>query len=161
MMTFKEILKIAPVELQERLEKLKFNLERIDYHPEGNTYDHIKIVTDRLCQTKDMDLIMAGVFHDLGKLETTKPHPKTGKPCAFGHENVSAKLVLEHKEFIEFMGANVDSVYEIVKNHMRIKQMDKMGKKKKIQMRELKTFEKLQIFTQADSMLKEFNIKNK
>lgn len=153
---FESIIKYLPVELQERLEKLKSNPERLDYHPEGNTYDHIKIVVERLLKTYDSDLIMAGIFHDLGKLETTKPNPKTGQPSAFGHERKSAKLVLEHSDFIERMGANVDNVYEIVNYHMRIKQMSQMGKKKQDELRVLPTFTKLEIFSRADSMLEEF-----
>lgn len=154
--SFEELVALLPEELQNRLEQLKSNPERLDYHPEGNTYDHIKIVTERLMTTGDMDLIMAAVFHDLGKLETTKPHPKTGQPCAFGHERVSGNLVNQYSDFIVSMGANPKTVHEIVVNHMRVKQIPQMGKKKQGQIQALATFKKLEIFAKADSMLKNF-----
>lgn len=160
--TFEQLVAISPIVIQERLEKLKTNPERLDYHPEGNTYDHIKIVTERLMQTGDMDLIMAGLFHDLFKLETTKPHPKKGHPCAFGHEIGSARLVLdnENKEFIKRCGGNVGTVHGIVLNHMKMKQYDKMKPNKQKILDELPYIKKLRVFTLADSMLTEWDINN-
>lgn len=154
--TFKELVAISPVSIQERLEKLKTNRERLDFHPEGNTYEHIKIVTERLMGTGNIDLIIAGLFHDLGKLETTKPHPKFGHPTAYGHENVSAKLVIENRDFIEGLGANTDIVHCIVKNHMRVKQYDKMRPKKQEEIDTLPCLNKLKLFSRADDMLNNF-----
>jgi len=154
--TFDEIFDVLPLELQITMTKLKSNPERLDFHPEGNTYDHIKIVTERLIQTGDINLIMSGVFHDIGKLTTTKTNPKTGMPCAFGHEVASSKVVKKHADFITEMGGDVEEVFEIVINHMKVKQMAKMRTVKQNALRELKTFPKLEVFTRADSMLKEF-----
>ena len=156
--TFEELIALLPEELQQRFEKLKGNPERTDYHPEGNTYAHIKIVTERLMTTGDINLIMAGVFHDLGKLETTRPNPRTGQPSAFGHERVSANLVNKFSQFIAEMGADPKEVYEIVNYHMRIKQMHNMGKKKRDEMMGLPVYNKLETFTKADSMINEFKL---
>jgi len=155
---FEELVGLSPVEIRDRMDKLKYNPERIDYHPEGNTYEHIKIVTNRLITTGDIDLIMAGLFHDLFKLETTKINPKTGHPCAIGHENGSAMLVLHYKDFISEMGADVDTVYGIVKNHMRIRQYNKMRPNKKQELDKLPYIKKLKVFEIADSMLIEWDL---
>ena len=153
------LLELAPQKIKDRFELLKTNPENPVWHPEGSTYDHIKIVTERLIITGDIDLIMSGFFHDLYKLETTKTNPKTGHPSAFGHEVGSARLVLEpdNQEFIKKMGADVDIVHGIVKNHMRIKQINEMRNIKQNELKELVYFDKLEIFTRADTMLSEFN----
>lgn len=156
--TFEELIALLPPELQERLEKLKANPERTDYHPEGNTYDHIEIVTERLMTTGDIDLIIAGLFHDMFKLETTRLNPKNGQLCAFGHEKGSAKLVLIHSDFIRKMGGDVDIVYGIVNNHMRIKQYNKMKQIKQQKLDELPYIKKLKVFALADSMLIEWDV---
>lgn len=49
--------------------KTAFNYaERLDYHPEGNTGQHIFLVCVRaLLYTNDVNLVLAGIFHDICK----------------------------------------------------------------------------------------------
>ena len=155
--TFEELVALAPKHVRAELMRLKTYEENSDYHPEDNTYEHIKIVVNRLITTGDIDLIMSGLYHDVGKLiaaQTTQA--KTGKFRAFGHEFVGAKWVKRDKDFIESMGADIDVVVEIVSNHMKMKQMSKMKSKKQNIVKALPAYGKLCIFTRADNMLEEF-----
>lgn len=154
--TFEELVLLAPKDIQDRLEELKILVERPDYHPEPNCYEHIKIVTSRLMKTGDIDLILAGLYHDIGKRETVKTNPRSGFPMTPGHEHIAAKLVERDKEFVRSMGANVKNVQEITKYHMKMKQMSRMRPVKQQTVKDLKTYDKLCIFTKADSMLKTF-----
>lgn len=156
MKELEEIIEDAPQEVIELLEDLKHLKERNDYHPEPNTYMHIKIVTERLSKMNDPDLIMAGVFHDLAKMECVRENPKTGNVMTPGHEKAALKYVDRYALWIESKGADVDNVRELVEQHMRIKQYGDMRETKKKQMREMKTYKKLVCFTAADNMLKEF-----
>lgn len=157
--TFEELVALAPQDIKDELERLKTYKEDSRYHPESSAYEHIKIVTTRLITTGDIDLIMAGVFHDIGKLQAAeKTLEKEGKFRAFGHEFIGAKYVEKDSEFIASMGADVDVVYSIVINHMRMKQMDKMKSSKVEDLKALPTFGKLSIFTKADDMLNDFII---
>jgi len=157
-MTFEEIVSKAPQEIKDMLEDLKQMRERPDYHPEPSAYIHVKIVTERLLKTGDMDLVLAGLFHDIGKFATMKINPKTGHPTSPGHELVGADLVRKYSDFVTSMGANPENVYEIVKNHMRIKQMGQMRRHKQEEIKNLKNFGKLSIFTIADNMLNDFDV---
>ncbi len=154
--TFEELLALAPQEVQDMIKGLKDLRERPDYHPEDSAYEHVKIVTERLMETGDMDLVMAGLFHDIAKKITAKPNPKSGWPTSPGHDKVGAKLALEHSTFVEDMGADLNNVVEICGEHMRMKQMDQMRPHKQQQIKDLKTYDKLEIFTRADNMLEDF-----
>ena len=85
-MTFQQLISTAPSIVQSKLEELKTLRERPDYHPEPSTFHHIEIVTNRLIQTGDPDLIMAGILHDICKLDCKKINPKTGHPTSPGHD---------------------------------------------------------------------------
>ena len=155
--TFEELVFLAPQEVQDELINLVSYEENKVYHPEANAYEHIKILTTRLMITGDIDLILAGLYHDIGKLiAANKTFEKLGKFRAFGHEHLGAEWVMRDVEFIESMGGDVDVVHEIVKNHMRMKQLTNMKKSKVESMEALPTWEKLKIFTRADSMLVPF-----
>lgn len=156
--SFEELVTLAPRDIIRVIVASQDNPENINWHPEGNTYAHIKIVVNRLIETNDINLILSGLFHDLGKVSTTKPNPKTGLPCAFGHEFVSAKLVNENASFIDEMGGDADIVHGIVKNHMRIKQYNSMSFKKQKEMDELPYIKQLIAFSKADTMLAEWDI---
>lgn len=161
MTTFAEILQNAPRFVLRKLEQLKFLRERPDYHPEKSAFEHIRIVTERLITTKDPDLIMAGIFHDLGKLECVKENPKTGYPTSPGHDAWAADLVEKDKECREWIisfGANPDVVAEICKEHMRVKGIGEMRPAKQEAIRQSPIWPKLEIFTRADDMLKDFTI---
>lgn len=156
---FEELVALAPQHVKDELERLKTYEENSQWHPEENTYEHIKIVVNRLITTGDIDLIMAGLYHDIGKLiAAEKTLEKQGKFRAFGHENIGSKWVIKDSKFIESIGANVSNVDQIVSNHMRMKLLDNMGKKKVDAMKALPMWDKLVIFNRADSMLLEFKI---
>ena len=91
-----------------------------------------------------------GIFHDIGKDSTTAINPKTGKLSAIGHEKVSASLVIFHQDVIESFGGNTLMVHDMVLNHMKIHQIDKMRPFKQDKFRNMDFFDKLDKFSQAD-----------
>ena len=149
--TFNQMYKMAPVEIQKLLDKCADTPQSEKWHPEGDVLKHIKIVYERAKATGDLDLVIAAIFHDLGKVPTTKLN-KHGSWAAHGHEVVSARLVKEHKKWIGSIGGRHMKVYEIVKEHMRIKQMSKMRPHKQQALREHRFFKELQLFTKCDDM---------
>jgi hypothetical protein len=158
-MTFDTLIQIAPQIVLDKLEGLKLLRERPDYHPEDSAFEHVKIVTNRLIQTGNPDLIMAGIFHDIFKKETAKLNPKNGYPTSPGHDKAAADWIKSNTEvqsFIESNGANFLRVAEICMQHMRIKVYDEMNEKKKKAYRLTEIFSDLLIFSMADDMLIEF-----
>lgn len=163
-MTFETLIESAPAGIIERLETLKGFRERADYHPEESCYEHIKIVTNRLIQTGNPDLIAAGILHDICKLETAKINPKNGYPTSPGHDLKAYELIelnLANKSnswFIaaESWGCNFERVALICQQHMRIKTYDEMGDKKQRAFQKMEIFSDLLTFSCADDMLTEF-----
>ena len=153
---FDELYSILPNDLKNIIDKLKENPENPEHHPEGTTYNHIKIIVNRLIKTGDIDLILAGLFHDLGKLDTTEINPKTGLPSAHDHEKISTQYVEKYKDFIESLGANYDVVKFLVENHMRAKYINDMRKAKREKLMGEPNFDKLRIFHRADRMREKF-----
>lgn len=161
-MTFLELVESAPLIIQEKLEALKTLRERPDYHPEPNTFEHIRIVTERLMQTGDIDLIIAGLMHDICKLDCVKTNPKTGQPTSPGHDKAAAELVWNPyvRAWIDSLGADPEMVSALCAQHMRFHQFGKMKESKQRAFQEMPCWNKLVYLGAADNMLEEFNIDN-
>ena len=147
---FRDIYDALPIDLKKRVMNLKNFDQRRDAHPEGNVLKHTIAVTNRALKTGDIDFALSALFHDIGKDSTAALHPKKGFWTHYGHEKVSAQLVLKHKKWIQSLGGDVDDIHYIVKNHMRMKVFDKMRWVKQDRMRKDKAFDKLQKFTTFD-----------
>ena len=142
--------------LPQELKKLLFNQwnakQNPQWHPEGNTLKHILVVIKRAYHhyPNDPNMIMAALFHDLGKMDTYAINPKTNQPTAYGHEEESTKYIDQFKSWIEsFDGTDVEEIKYLVKNHMKIKPStwDQMKDTKKEPIQTNPAFNKLQGFT--------------
>lgn len=138
-------------------EKLKYYIDRLsnieqrpDAHPEGNTRTHVRVVTNRLSKFTDINLSLAGLFHDLGKFDVHVFNDEKGFYQHLGHEERSVLYVDEFKDWIEEMGGDYDIVYGIVENHMRIKLFEEMRRSKQKKMMELPYFDELIKFRTCD-----------
>lgn len=166
-MNFISIIQTAPEIVREKLEALKGLRERPDYHPEPSTYHHIEIVTNRLIETGDPDLIMAGILHDICKLDCKTINPKTGNPTSPGHDKAASELIHNSREIRQWIadnGADWRNVAGIVYGHMRFHQLGAMRpfkRDKQIQdWRNQGIWDKLAIHGAADNMLEEFDLNN-
>lgn len=156
--TFEELIEIAPIEIKNILEEAKSIPQSAKWHPEApgddvphNVYKHIKIVYERAMHSSDINLVMAAFFHDLGKVATTALN-KQGGWSAHGHEEVSSRLVEKYKKWIGENGAKWFEVYQIVKEHMRIKKMDEMKFAKQKVLLENPLYDKFIEFSNFDNM---------
>ena len=161
---FNKLLESAPLLVRRKVIALKSLRERPDFHPEPSTYEHIKIVTERLFKTGNPDLILSGVLHDICKLDCAKTNPKTGWPSSPGHEEEAYKIVNDSSEIKDWIfrnGGNWLRVSIIVRDHGKIHLIDQMRPKKRLQYIEMwkenEVWELLNIFGEADDMLKEFD----
>jgi len=149
--TWESILTSAPTEILDLIEKSKTTPQSIKWHPENEVYKHIRIVFDRARDYGDLNLLIASLFHDLGKMSTTHKNKKGGY-SAYGHENASKHIARKNSDWIAKMGGDSKEVIEIVANHMRIKQMDRMRPAKREAMRNHPYYDKLMKFTAFDNM---------
>jgi hypothetical protein len=165
MKTFLSIIEDAPQIVKDKLEQLKGLRERPDYHPEPSTFHHIEIVTNRLIQTGDNDLIFAGILHDICKLDCKTINPKTGQPTSPGHDKAALDLIHSNREIRQWItdnDADWRNVAGIVFGHMRFHQLEKMRpfkRDKQIQdWKDQGIYEKLRFHGAADNMLVEFDM---
>jgi len=150
--TFDDFCAIVPTQIREYIAATKDVLQCKEYHPEVWVYDHIRIVFNRAKRTKDINLMVAAIFHDLGKVTTTERDPISGKWTSKLHEKFSVDIVEQHRNWIESIGANFEIVLFIVKQHMRAKKMDEMRKHKRMVLMEDPYYPYVEKFTELDDM---------
>jgi len=151
--TFDEMYHLVPDDIRNYLDRCKDTPQSPDWHPEGDVYKHIKIVYDRAAETGDINQVMAALFHDLGKADVTHPSRNHKDSwSAYGHEAVSSRLVQKHKKWIGSMGARWFWVYQVVKEHMRVKRIGEMRKHKQDEIRNNPQFPRIDQFSQFDNM---------
>ncbi len=152
---FEKLYLNAPQSVYDLLEGLRDFRENPVYHPESSAFEHIKIVTNRLADTLDADLIMAGFFHDLFKAETQVLNEKTGYPSSPLHEKAVAEFIRTEKEVQEFIaknGADVEAVIFICEQHMRVKRLGEMRRSKRWKLMRHELFSDMCLFALADKM---------
>ena len=166
-MDFISIIQSAPPIILKKLEDLKGLRERPDYHPEPSTFHHIEIVTNRLIPTGNTDLILAGVLHDICKLDCVRVNPKNGHPTSPGHDVAAFDLIMETpsiQNWIKGMGADPRKVALICLGHMRFHQLGQMREfKREKQIQDWKgqgVWDELAIHGAADNMIEEFDLNN-
>ena len=155
MSVFEKLLLEAPQSVKELLDGLKGLRENPEYHPEPSTFEHVRIVTERLEDTGDADLILTGFFHDLFKLETQVVNEKTGYPSSPLHDKAVAKFIrttVDVKDFISRNGGDVEKVAFMCEQHMRVKRLGEMRNSKRWSLMKHELFPKLCLFTLADKM---------
>jgi hypothetical protein len=151
-LTPQDLIKSLPIELKSLFFSQWTAKQNPKWHPEGNTLKHIVVVLKRAYAhyPDDPNMIMAALFHDLGKKDTYKINPKTGQPTAYGHEDVSTDYVEKFRDWIDsFEGTDVDEIKYLVKNHMKVKPStwDAMKDIKKEPIQKHPSFDKLMGFT--------------
>lgn len=66
------------------------SLQPVEYHPEGDSYNHTMLVVDKAATlTKDVAIRFAALVHDLGKGVT----PKSMYPHHYGHDEKGVEIV--------------------------------------------------------------------
>ena len=147
---FLRLYNLATDSLKKLVDDTKEVQQGVDWHPEGVTYIHIRLVTNRLENTyHNINLNLAGFFHDLGKTSVTKPNGRGGF-SAHGHEDESVKIVEEYKDWIIEQGGAIDIVKYVVANHMRYKYIDEMRLQEVMRFMDEPYFHYVEKFATAD-----------
>ena len=147
--TFEQEINKFPKEIVDKLIKTE---QHLAYHPEGNVYNHTKIVYELAKKVSD-DLAVCALFHDLGKIDTTKFNEAKGRLQAIGHENYCAKYLNEYLYLFFGTYSDRNLIYYVCVKHMRIHNFHRnMTEKKKIEFRKKKYFEQLNTFSFCDRM---------
>jgi hypothetical protein len=152
--TFEELWNRLPELIRTACEKSEQNKT---YHAEGNVDVHIKLVFEYANNNyEDNDLLLAAIFHDLGKPETQRISEKDGKIRInnIGHETKCEYYINKYFDLYSDVSTNKEKVLEICNNHMRShlyisNAMSKPSKRKSFE--DLKYFEDILKFTECDN----------
>lgn len=148
---FKLLYDSAPQDLKDIVDATKNIEQSKEWHPEGNVYIHTRLVTNRLQNCyNDINLSIAGFFHDLGKVTTTDWNEEKQSWTAHGHEDDSSAIVHKYKDWILALGGDPKIIKFIVENHMRIKYLDEFRLQQKISFLNEPYFDYVLKFTTAD-----------
>lgn len=148
---FNNLNAFMPFTVRDYVRRLSSIPQGTKYHPEGNVLIHTKIVLRRTLKYDDINILLAAFFHDLGKVDTTKPNGKGGF-SAHEHEVISASLVNYSNESIKMFGGNPTIVQWLVANHMRVKHIDEMTPKKRKSLVDHMWYPLLEKFAPCDKM---------
>lgn len=90
-----------------------FNQENI--HHQYDLFEHTMEVLSK--SPKDLEIRLAAIFHDLGKLYT-KSIGDDGQAHYYGHEKISESLAREYLKKLKFDNQTLDNVCKLVSRHM-------------------------------------------
>jgi poly(A) polymerase len=99
-----------------------------DYHPEGNVFNHIRLMLSQLPPDCHESLPWAVIFHDIGKPATAEHDAKTGAIHFYTHEKVGAEMAEKILERFRFPRKQIDEIVACVRQHMQFKDVKQMRK---------------------------------
>lgn len=104
-------------------------LQPVEYHPEGDSYNHTMIVLDRMAEfTDDVILRFCALVHDIGKGVT----PKRMYPHHYGHDEKGVAVVAEFGKRIFIPNSWIKCGKTAAKEHMKGGIFHKMSVPKKV-----------------------------
>ncbi|HEY5704714.1 MAG TPA: CCA tRNA nucleotidyltransferase [Terrimicrobiaceae bacterium] len=96
-----------------------------DFHPEGDVFVHTRLMLSLLPEHVSLPLLLAVLFHDLGKPPTMQ-RDATGRIRFNGHESVSARMTEAIMRRLRFSNGEIEAAVEMVQNHMVFKDVQNM-----------------------------------
>jgi len=96
-----------------------------DFHPEGDVFVHTRLMLALLPRDASVLLVLATLFHDLGKPPTME-RDQTGRIRFSGHESVSAQMTEKIMRRLRFSNEEIEATTAMVQNHMVFKDVQNM-----------------------------------
>ena len=112
-------------ELLPEIEPLRGCEQPPDFHPEGDVFVHTRLMLALLPKDASVLLVLATLFHDLGKPPTME-RDQTGRIRFSGHESVSAQMTEKIMRRLRFSNEEIEATTAVVQNHMVFKDVQNM-----------------------------------
>lgn len=110
------------------IEKLKGVAQPPEHHSEGDVMIHTKLLLKELPDNAPIELILAAIFHDIGKPATfkmlEKKDSKEKRIVFYGHEDESVELISDIANRFKFPDEVTKKVKWLAQNHMILHQKD-------------------------------------
>jgi poly(A) polymerase len=95
------------------------------FHPEGDVFEHTRLMLQFLSEKVSVPLVFAVLLHDVAKPRTATVD-NTGRIRFNQHDRVGAEMTEEIMRRLRFSGAEIDATVEMVRQHMVFKDVPKM-----------------------------------
>ena len=99
-----------------------------EYHPEGNVFNHLRLMLSQLPPNAHPSLPWAVLLHDIAKPVTLSRNPETGGIHFYEHEKIGAEMAETILERLRFPRKQIDEIAEAVRYHMQFKDATQMRK---------------------------------
>ncbi|HWQ93160.1 MAG TPA: CCA tRNA nucleotidyltransferase, partial [Clostridia bacterium] len=99
-----------------------------DYHPEGNVFQHLKLMLSHMLPESHPSLPWAVLLHDVAKPLTASLDPETGSRHFYGHEKLGATMAEEILTRLRFPRKQIEEIVQAVRCHMQFKDALSMRK---------------------------------
>jgi len=107
------------------LEAMKGCLQPEQFHPEGDVFQHTRLMLELLPEEVSVPLVFAVLLHDVAK-PVTATIDQTGRIRFNEHDRIGAAMTESIMERLRFSRAEIDSAVEMVRQHMVFKDVPKM-----------------------------------
>jgi len=95
------------------------------FHPEGDVFQHTRLMLKLLPTSVSLPLVLSALFHDIGKPPTSEVDA-TGRIRFNGHDRIGAEMTEEIMKRLRFSRAEIDATVEAVRQHMVFKDVPRM-----------------------------------
>jgi poly(A) polymerase len=107
------------------IDAMKGCLQPEQFHPEGDVFQHTRLMLQFLPEKVSAPLVFSVVLHDVAKPRTATVD-ETGRIRFSGHDRLGAEMTEEIMRRLRFSGAEIDATVEMVRQHMVFKDVPKM-----------------------------------
>jgi len=107
------------------IEAMKGCKQPEQFHPEGDVFEHTRLMLQFLPEKVSVPLVFSVLFHDVAKPRTATVD-ETGRIRFSGHDRLGAEMTEEIMRRLRFSGAEIEAAVEMVRQHMVFKDVPNM-----------------------------------
>jgi len=107
------------------VDAMKGCLQPEQFHPEGDVFQHTRLMLSLLPDKVSLPLVLSVVFHDIAK-PLTATVDETGRIRFNEHDRIGAEMTQGIMERLRFSRVEIDATVEMVRQHMVFKDVPKM-----------------------------------
>jgi len=107
------------------LEAMKGCEQPPQFHPEGDVFQHTRLMLQLLPEKVSLPLVLSVLFHDIGKPPTSSVDEE-GRIRFNGHDRIGAEMTEGLMQRLRFSRAEIDATVEAVRQHMVFKDVPNM-----------------------------------
>jgi poly(A) polymerase len=107
------------------IEPMKGCAQPEQFHPEGDVFQHTRLMLELLPEKVSMPLVFSVLLHDVGKPPTSSVD-ENGRIRFNGHDRIGAEMTEAIMERLRFSRAEIDATVEMVRQHMVFKDVPRM-----------------------------------